>query len=76
MVTKAELHRQAMALPAEERVEFVVDLWDSIGAEALPLPDWQRKLILRRVEELDSMDPEERSTPWEDVRGRVFSRRA
>jgi putative addiction module component (TIGR02574 family) len=44
------------ALPVADRLKLIEDLWDSIEAEAsdrLPLPDWHRNEIDRRLDSLD-----------------------
>ena len=72
MLTKTEVKRQALELPPEERVELVVEIWNSLQPEDVPVPIWQRDLIRERLEALEGMDPEERSSPLEEVRERVF----
>ena len=72
MLTKAEVKRQALELPPEERVDLVVEIWNSLQPEDLPVPDWQRDLVRERLEVLEGVGPEERSKPWEEVRHRVF----
>ena len=75
MLTRTDVKRQALQLPPEERVELVVEIWNSFRPEDLPVPVWQRDLIRERLEALEGMDleeREERSTPWEEVRDRVF----
>lgn len=72
MLTKADLKRQAPQLPPEERVDLVVEIRNSLRPEDLPVPVWQKDLIRERLEALEGMDLEERSTPWEEVRDRVF----
>lgn len=39
-------------LPIEQRMQLVEDLWDSIAADqrALPLTDWQRNELDRRLD--------------------------
>lgn len=39
-------------LPIEQRMQLVEDLWDSIAADqsALPLTDWQRAELDRRLD--------------------------
>ena len=54
------------------RGKVVVELWDSLAPEEIPVPEWQRKLIRDRLAEIDHLDPEERSVPWEVVRKQVF----
>ena len=72
MLTKTDVKRQALQLPPEERVDLVAEIWNSLRSEDLPVPTWQRDLIRERLEALEGMDIEERSTPWEEVRDRVF----
>ena len=72
MLTGTDVKRQALQLPPEERVELVVEIWNSLRPEDLPVPVWQRNLIREHLEALKGMDLEERSTPWEEVRDRVF----
>ena len=72
MLTKAEVKRQALDLPPEERVDLAVELWTSLQPEDVPVPIQQGNLIRERLEALDGMDPEGRSSPWEKVRERVF----
>ena len=72
MLTKTEVKRQALELPPEERFELVVEIWNSLQPEDVPVPIWQRDLIRERLEALEGIDSEERSAPWEEVRERVF----
>jgi putative addiction module component (TIGR02574 family) len=59
------------ALPIDERLKLIEDLWDSIDADtaAPPLPDWQRDEIDRRLDALDA-DPST-GAPWAEVRERI-----
>ena len=43
-------------LPVEERIRIVEDLWDSIARDqtALPLTQWQKAELDRRLEALDA----------------------
>lgn len=51
-----------------ERLELIGQLWDSIphSAEALPLPEWHRLELERRLAEADAAP--EAAIPWEQVR--------
>ena len=66
------------ALPIEERLRLVEDIWDSIAEEAnahpevLPLSDAQRTELRRRIAEADA-NPED-TIPWEQVRSDLFKR--
>ena len=62
-----------MGLPAQERIELVVELWNSLAPGEIPIPDWQRDLIRDRLAALEEVLPEERSVPWDAVRNRIFS---
>lgn len=73
MLAKSEIHREALGLPVHERIELVVELWDSLAPTEIPIPDWQRDLIRERLASLDNLRPDERSTPWEAARERIFS---
>ncbi len=73
MLAKSEIQKEALDLPAQERIELVVELWDSLAPGQIPVPDWQRDLIRDRLAALDDLLPEERSVPWEAVRKRIFS---
>ena len=68
MLAKSEIQREALDLPAQERIELVVELWDSLAPGQIPVPDWQRDLIRDRLAALEDLLPEERSVPWEAVR--------
>jgi putative addiction module component (TIGR02574 family) len=59
------------ALPVAERLKLIEDLWDSIetDADALPLPDWHRAEIDRRLDALDAETTTGAS--WEEVRRRI-----
>ena len=59
------------ALPLAERLKLIEDLWDSIDADgdSLPLPEWHRAEIDRRLEALDSGASVGAS--WDDVRRRI-----
>ena len=60
------------ALPVAERLRLMEELWDSIDAEAadaLPVPDWHRRLIDERLEALDS--GASIGSSWDEVRRRI-----
>ena len=73
MLAKSEIQREALNLPAQERIELVVELWDSLAPGKIPVPEWQRDLIRDRLAALEDLLPEARSVPWEAVRKRIFS---
>ncbi|MEO8204483.1 MAG: addiction module protein [Betaproteobacteria bacterium] len=68
---KNELVAEILSLPLEERVQLVEAIWDSISSvpEALPLTEWQREELDRRLAEFES-DPDAGSS-LEEVFARV-----
>ena len=56
---KQELIAEILALPVSERMRLIEAIWDSIAAvpEALPLTQWQRDELDRRLAEFAS-DPD------------------
>lgn len=75
MLAKSEIQREALNLPARQRIELVVELWDSLEPGEIPVPDWQRDLIRDRLAALEDFPPEDRSVLWETVRKRALSDR-
>jgi putative addiction module component (TIGR02574 family) len=71
MRMKQELVAEILALPVEERVRLVEAIWDSISAvpDALPLTDWQKEELDRRLAELEA-DPDAGSS-LEEVFARI-----
>ena len=68
MLAKSEIQREALNLPAPERIELVVELSHSLAPGEIPVPDWQRDLIRDRLVSLEDVLPEERSVHWNAVR--------
>ncbi len=58
-------------LTVDQRLELIALLWDSIpdSVEALPVPDWHRQELERRLAAADA-DPQA-AIPWEQVRDRL-----
>ena len=73
MLARSEIQREALNLPAQERIQLVVELWDSLAPGDIPVPVWQRDVIRDRLAELENVLPEERSVPWDALRKRIFS---
>jgi len=70
MHMKHELVAEILALPVAERMRLVEVIWDSISAvpDALPLTQWQKDELDRRLAEFEA-DPDSGATPEE-----VFAR--
>jgi len=71
MGMKQELVAEILALPVAERVRLVEAIWDSISAvpEALPLTEWQKQELDRRLAEFEA-NPDEGLT-LEEVFARI-----
>jgi len=69
-VTNSKL--DVRALSAEERLNLIEQLWDSLEADDVPLTEAQRAELDRRVEEMDR--DAVRGIPWEDVLDRIRGR--
>ena len=68
---KQTLIAEILALPVAERVRLVEAVWDSISAvpEALPLTQWQKEELERRLAEFEA-DPDAGSS-LEEVFARI-----
>jgi putative addiction module component (TIGR02574 family) len=68
---KQELVAEILSLPVEDRVRLVEAIWDSISAvpEALPLTEWQKQELDRRLEDFEK-NPDAGST-LEEVFARI-----
>lgn len=68
---KQELVAEILSLPVDDRVRLVEAIWDSISAvpEALPLAEWQKQELDRRLEEFEK-NPDAGST-LEEVLARI-----
>lgn len=61
-------------LSVEEKIEYLQSLWDRVTATAdeLPVPDWHRKIIDKRLAEIRS-DPDS-AVCWETARDEIARR--
>ena len=68
---KRELIAEILALPVSERMRLVEAIWDSIAEvpEALPLTQWQKDELDRRLAEFEA-DPDSGAT-LEEVFARI-----
>ena len=56
-------------LSAEERLQLLKKLWDSLSDEDVPITPAQRAELDRRLDELDRNGPS--GIPWEEVLRRI-----
>ena len=58
-------------LPVADRLRLIEELWDSLDAEAdaLPLPDWHREELDKRLDALEQGSSV--GAPWDEVRRRI-----
>lgn len=68
LLTELEIDR----LTVPQRLELIDLLWDSISdsAEEMPLPEWHRQELERRLEAADAAP--EAAIPWHQVRARLL----
>ena len=59
-----------LKLPADQRLDLIEALWDSLDAKDVPMPDWHKDIIDEREagEEADLGDT------WEMVKARLESK--
>ena len=63
-MTKSATLNEALRLPAADRYELLVELWESLENESIPLTDGLQAELRRRVEHAKA-HPED-SIAWED----------
>jgi len=68
----ANLKIDVKQLSAEERLNLIEQLWDSLEADDVPVSDAQKAELDRRIEEMDRDG--ERGIPWKDVLDRIRGR--
>ena len=58
-------------MTVSQRLELIGKLWDSIpdSVEALPIPEWHRQELERRMAEADATP--EAAMPWKQVRAEL-----
>lgn len=58
-------------LTVQQRIDLIGELWDGIpnSIEALPVPDWHREELDRRLAAADA-DPDA-AVPWDEVKKRL-----
>ena len=64
-MTRPALVDEILDLPAEDRLQLVEKIWDSlaVSAESIPVPDWHKSELDDRLN-----DPSEKATSsWEEV---------
>lgn len=60
------------ALSAEERLNLIEQIWDSLEADDVPVTEAQKAELDRRIEKMDRDG--ERGIPWQDVLDRIRGR--
>jgi putative addiction module component (TIGR02574 family) len=74
-MTKEDVDK-LLGLPAEERLEIAQVLWNSVEPEDevrfLSIPDWQRRILHERQEDLDRNPADEQ--PWEEIKEELWPR--
>ena len=70
-MTPKALRDEILRLPTDERLKLLEEIWDSLNAEDVPVPDWHKEELDRR---LDNPAPGPRLT-WEQVRAKIDDRK-
>ena len=68
-MSRSALLSEILDLPAEDRLQLVERIWDSLAAtaESVPVPEWHQAELDRRL-----ADPNELATvSWEEVQARL-----
>ena len=69
-MTPKTLRDEILQLTPDQRLELVEDIWDSLTPDQVPLPEWHKLELDRR---LDHPEPGVRKS-WEEVRGSLRDR--
>jgi putative addiction module component (TIGR02574 family) len=69
-VTKSKL--DVKALTAEERLNLIEQIWDSLEADDVPVTEAQKAELDRRIERMERDGGH--GIPWEDVLDRIRGR--
>jgi putative addiction module component (TIGR02574 family) len=67
-----KLFEDAQALPAEERAILALQLLDSVGEPETEIERAWRDEVRQRLTDIDA--GRAKLTPWDEARGRIFSR--
>jgi putative addiction module component (TIGR02574 family) len=68
-MTRAEIQREVMELPEEDRLEIAEAIWSSLdNPNALSLPQWQKDLLDERLASAET----EEGRDWEDVKAEIW----
>ncbi len=66
---KADLRRQVLKLPKQERLELAQYIWTTIeDSDGSPLPDWQKEILAERLKASETEEP----IPWETARASIW----
>lgn len=65
----ANLISKVKELTPAERLEFIEAVWETMGAEDVPVTGAERSLLDARIEDAQANPGDER--PWSDVRERL-----
>ena len=67
------LRDQIMRLPTEEKIDLVMDVWNSISSDEFPpLTEEQKAELDRRLAEYEAHP--EQALPWDEVYARLQAR--
>jgi putative addiction module component (TIGR02574 family) len=70
-MTAAALLDEILRLPQADRIKLLDEIWKSLGAADVAIPDWHREELDRR--DADSADDVD--IPWDEVKAGLRSRK-
>jgi len=70
-MTPKALRDEILRLPPQERLELLEDIWDSLTPEDIPIPDWHKEELDRRLDDPASGP----GLTWEEVRAKLNDRK-
>jgi len=70
-MTPKALRDEVLRLPPQERLKLLEDIWDSLTPEDIPIPDWHKEELDRRLDDPASGP----GLTWEEVRAKLNDRK-
>lgn len=71
VMTPKALRDEVLRLPPQERLKLLEDIWDSLTPEDIPIPDWHKEELDRRLDDPASGP----GLTWEEVRAKLNDRK-
>jgi len=69
-MTKEQLLETAASLPKQQRIDLVLDLWDTIDADDAPVSEAQKMELERRI--ADDKEDDEPGEDWDVLKEKLL----